>query len=162
MKLRYIIGVSVLIVVSAGLIYADSHANRSNVEDPVSTEGILLTDVRSQSVEFMGFFRSINLKPHEETLMEEALSSIPAPCCSDYPASTCCCECNIIRTVWGLSKLLIREHNYSAKAVNAKAKEWLAYVNPQGYAGDACFNGGCNRPFHSDGCGGMNDKNIIF
>lgn len=60
----------------------------------------------------------------------------------------------------GLSHYLIAKHNMTAGQVNATVAEWLRVVNEDGFTGDACFTGGCGRPFHDDGCGGMRETKI--
>ena len=37
----------------------------------------------------------IELTPEQELIKKKALSKIPAPCCSDNSAYTCCCPCNM-------------------------------------------------------------------
>ena len=27
---------------------------------------------------------------------------------------------------------------------------------------DSCYSGGCGRPFHENGCGGMSPSNLVF
>jgi len=125
-------------------------AMASSDGDPVP-----FTDVRRQTAELIGYESSIQLTPEQEAIKREALSALPAPCCSDNTAYTCCCPCNMSLSVWGLSHLLITEHGYNAEQVREKAREWIAFINPGGFSGDVCYKGGCGRPFHQNGCGGM-------
>lgn len=116
---------------------------------------IEFTDVPEQSKQFIEWERSIQLTPEQEAVKKEALEAIPAPCCSDNTAYTCCCPCNMSKTTWGLSNWLIAEKGASAEQVRAKAEEWIAAINPDGFSGDVCYTGGCGRPMHQNGCGGM-------
>lgn len=121
-----------------------------------------LTDVERQTREFMAYNESIELTDEQEAVHREALSKIPAPCCSDRSAYTCCCQCNAARTWWGLSKHLIADLGYDADEVRAKVVEWFELTNPSGYSGRACYTGGCARPFRQDGCGGMTPSRLAF
>ena len=127
-----------------------------------SAEIIAFHDVKSQTLQFIEWNETIQLTPEQEAVRKAALEAIPAPCCSDNSAYTCCCPCNISRSTWGLSKWLITEKNFTAAQVRDKASEWIAYINPNGYNGKACYTGACPRPFHKDGCGGMNPKQVVF
>jgi len=117
-------------------------------------------DVQAQTEELVGYYESIPLSPTQERIKAEALSPLPAPCCASFSALTCCCECNLSRSVWGLSHYLI-DRGHDATRVRASVQQWLELVNPEGFRGDACFNGGCNRPFAHDGCGGMNAEHVV-
>lgn len=117
-----------------------------------------LTDVHTQADDLIAYDQAVVLSPEQRTVMDHGLSSIPAPCCAEYSIATCCCPCNLARSVWGLSKFLIVQQHAGADQVNAAASEWLQFVNPGGYTGDACHTGGCNRPFAENGCGGMDGK----
>ena len=108
---------------------------------------IVFHDVQAQTREFMAWQETIRLDEAQEAVKKSALEAIPAPCCSDNNAYTCCCSCNISRSVWGLANYMIAEQGADADAVRAKAQEWFAYINPAGYKGDACYTGGCQRPF---------------
>lgn len=122
---------------------------------------LAFNDVTAQAREFMAYNRTIELTAAQESVKRQALSHMAAPCCSDYSAYTCCCECNLSRTVWGLSNHLIAQRGYDAEQVSATVTEWLNFVNPQGFGGNACFDGGCGRPFDKDGCGGMNEAHFV-
>jgi hypothetical protein len=112
-------------------------------------------DLERQTQEFIGYESSIQLTPEQEAIKREALEALPAPCCSDNTAYTCCCPCNMSLSIWGLSHLLIARHGYDAEQVRAKVEEWVAAINPDGHSGDVCYKGGCGRPFRHNGCGGM-------
>lgn len=122
---------------------------------------IEFTDVRSQAQEFLEYNKSITLTPEQEKIMKEALSSIPAPCCSDNPLSTCCCPCNMAKTSWGLSKYLITKLNYDAAQVKQKVEEWTKFINKDGFSGDVCYKGQCGQPWKHNGCGGMKEP-VVF
>ncbi len=126
---------------------------------------IEFSDVKAQSLEFMRWYEQIQLTAAQEAVKKEALGSIPAPCCSDNSAYTCCCECNISRTIWGLSQYMIARQNASAAQVRAKAREWIAFIGPKppkGYSGSGCYTGQCPRPFSEGGCGGMKADNLVL
>lgn len=138
---------------SADLVAGASRISRSNP--------ITFRDAPGQAREFIRENERITLTPDQQKLMTQALSSIPAPCCADFSAATCCCECNLARSIWGLSKVLIQQHRATEAQVRAAATEWIAFVNPDGFAGNACSTGGCARSFHDDGCGGMDANALI-
>lgn len=119
-------------------------------------------DVARQTREFLAFNKSIELNPDQEAIMRQALTELPAPCCSDKTAYTCCCECNMAKTWWGLSKHLIVDEGYDAVEVRAAVEDWFAFINPAGFSGDACYTGGCFRPFRQNGCGGMDESQIAL
>lgn len=127
-----------------------------------ANEPVVFHDVKSQTLQFIEWDKAIQLTPAQEAVKKTALEAIPAPCCSDNTAYTCCCPCNISRSTWGLSKWLITEKGFTAKQVQEKASEWIAFINPNGSSGKACYTGGCPRPFHKDGCGGMNPNQVNF
>lgn len=123
---------------------------------------IRFTDVEKQSRQFMRWHAEIRLTAAQERVKRAALEGIPAPCCSDNSAYTCCCPCNISRTVWGLSQYLIAKQHASAEQVSAKVREWIAFIGPDDYSGSACYSGGCHRPFAADGCGGMDPGDLVL
>lgn len=119
-------------------------------------------DVEAQSRQFMRWYAEIRLSTAQEAVKKAALDPIPAPCCSDNSAYTCCCTCNISRTIWGLSQYMIATQNATAEQVRAKVRQWIAFINPKGFGGSACYTGGCPRPFNEDGCGGMNANTLVL
>jgi hypothetical protein len=119
------------------------------------------TDVRTQAREFVGYYQSIQLTPEQEAVKKEALSALPAPCCSDNTAYTCCCPCNMAKTVWGLSNHLIANKGYDAAQVKKAVEEWIAFINPDGFSGNVCYTGRCNQPWAEGGCGGMGAE-LVF
>lgn len=106
--------------------------------------------------------RSIHLTAAQVEIQEEALDSIPAPCCAEYSAATCCCDCNLARAIWGLSKRQIVERGAGAEETRSAVETWLATVYPAGFTGDACHTGGCGRSMKNDGCGGMSEDRLVF
>lgn len=152
-------------------------------EGTVTSYGIPLSLENTQ--QFIDWHNSIELSAEEQAIRDEALSSQVAPCCDEYPMSTCCCECNLARSVWGLSAYLITEKGYGVDLVQESASQWLHFIRPDYYVGRAledegtdperwgfttgssCFAGDCDRPFYAEtssghlgGCGGMNE--LIF
>jgi hypothetical protein len=119
-------------------------------------------DVRRQTEEFIGYHRELRLTDDQQRVFEEALDALPAPCCRDRTATTCCCACNMARSWWGLAKHLIAERGMAAEEVRTKVSEWIEFIHPDGYAGDACYRGRCGRPFRHDGCGGMRNGEVIY
>ena len=119
-------------------------------------------DSASQAAEFIGYDRSIALTPEQQKLRDKALSSIPAACCDKFSQAICCCPCNLAKTVWGLSNyMIVRQHTGASELVGA-VRAWLKFVNPKGFTGDVCDSaGGCGRTFRDDGCGGMDEKNLL-
>lgn len=61
-----------------------------------------------------------------------------------------------------MTHYLIAQKGYNAVQVQAAAKAWITYVNPNGFSGDVCQTGGCSRSFAQNGCGGMDDRAIVF
>lgn len=117
---------------------------------------------REEVETFMAYNRSIELTAPQEEIRTTALKAIPAPCCSKFSAATCCCECNLTRSIWGLSKYLIIERGAGAEQVRQAVTAWIGTLNPAGYPGDTCFTGGCNKSFKTSGCGGMKENKLIF
>ena len=110
----------------------------------------------------IGLYHSIQLTPEQERLKVEALSTMSAPCCKKYSLATCCCPCNMAKAAWGLAAKLITEKGYNAEQIRQAEASWLERVNPKGFSGDSCFTGGCTRPMHANGCGGMKEEAIVF
>jgi hypothetical protein len=119
-------------------------------------------DVREQTLEFQVYNRAITLTAEQDAVMREALTGLEAPCCSDQTALTCCCDCNMAKSWWGLSKHLIANQGLGAEQVQMAVEEWFEFINPDGFSGTACYIRRCSRPFEENGCGGMTEKNLIF
>ncbi len=119
-------------------------------------------DAPSQAAEFIGYSRSIALTAAQQKTRETALRAMSAPCCKDFPLATCCCPCNLAKSAWGLANYLIARKGATAGEVRSSVAGWLAFVNPSGYSGDACNSaGGCARRFSHNGCGGMDERNLL-
>ena len=157
-KNYYWIIVIALCVIVSTVFYAGRIAEGTKSS---GKSGIKFYDAHSQAKEFIAYSNSIPLTPEQEKTKSEALSAIPAPCCSNYSISTCCCPCNLAKSVWGLSNFLIAERNYNANQVKEAVSEWIHFTNKDGYAGNACYKGRCNLPFREDGCGGMDERRIF-
>ena len=116
---------------------------------------------RATTEQLLAFNDSIRLTAEQEAVRREALEALPAPCCARFSAATCCCECNMARATWGLAKHLIADEGYDAEQVRKAVAAWHAEINPDGFSGEACFNGGCGRAFANDGCGGMDRHKLV-
>lgn len=168
--LRWTLALAFLAVLGWGLAMlpsADDDAEPSAAASPVSLAAsdyarIDLADVPALTRAFLSYNQSISLSPAQERLRKEALGALPAPCCTDRSAYTCCCSCNLAKSVWGLSKHLIANEGLEASEVRAAAEGWFRSVNPDGFSGDACYTGGCRRPFRRNGCGGMSESSLVL
>ena len=127
----------------------------------------------SNTQQFIVWYYEIPLLPEEKEVMQQALATIPAPCCDDNSAATCCCECNLARSVWGLSAYLIHEQGYGVEAVREAARQWLQFarsdyyiaagLKARGYFPEdynltiygSCYRGMCEFPLTQGGCAGM-------
>src|SRR6202162_787492 len=119
-------------------------------------------DAPSQSAESIAYNRSITLTAKQKKVRDKALAAMPAACCDKFSEATCCCPCNLAKTVWGLSNYLIARQHAGAAEVRVAARDWLKVVKPTGFNGDICDTaGGCARMFSGDGCGGMDEKNLL-
>lgn len=156
----------VLIVWSVGrrLDGAASATARASVAPAVAVLGgkIRFTDVGSQSKEFMRYASTIRLTAQQEAVKREVLEHMPAACCRNSNAHTCCCPCNLSKTVWGLTNYALAQHGASAEDLREVLKAWYEFTNPSGYSGDICYSGGCGRPFHENGCGGMREAHLAL
>jgi hypothetical protein len=152
----------------------------------IPAEGTATTYDISLSLEntqqFIDWYNSIELSAEQQAIRDAALSPLVAPCCDEYPASTCCCECNLSRSVWGLSDYLITEKGYGVDQVQEAALQWLHFIRPDYYVASeleqkgidpglwglttesTCFTNNCERPFYTKissgyagGCGGMDE-----
>lgn len=121
---------------------------------------LVFSNVAEQSREFIGYNSSILLTAPQNAIKREVLQGMPAACCKDSNAYTCCCNCNLSRTVWGLSNFVLARHGATAGELRDVVRAWYAHINPAGYSGDSCYVGGCSRAFRENGCGGMSEKNL--
>lgn len=117
---------------------------------------------KPETEKYLGYDRSIQLTPEQERVRVAALEALPAPCCKNFSAATCCCKCNMARATWGLAKYLIARQGYDAARVREAVAAWHHAINPRGFSGESCFDGGCGRPFAKDGCGGMKEGELVF
>ena len=153
--------VAILVAVALPLS-SHSRADEGKPEEESAEAAIEFTDVRAQTQEFMEYYATIELTREQEAVKRAALSPLPAACCSNNSAYTCCCECNLSRTVWGLTAYLITERDAGVEEIQKAVTEWIQFVNPDGFSGDSCFKGGCMRSFAKNGCGGMNAGHLIW
>ena len=156
MRSRLAAALGVAVIASAAFTVQGDTAVMPKTKIPV------FKDVQAQAKEFIGYSDSILLTPEQEKIKEEVLSSIPAPCCKKFSALTCCCACNMAKTTWGLTNVMLTRHGADAKQLRAAVQEWFRVINPGGFTGDACFKGGCGRPFAKNGCGGMDKDRLVF
>jgi hypothetical protein len=142
--------------------------------------GIPLSFANTQM--FIDWYNTIGLTQAERMLRDDALAPFVAPCCDEYPMSTCCCECNLSRSIWGLCAYLISEYGYSIDQLRVAALQWSRFIRPDYYVAQAleeagrnpaiygvstessCFTDRCELPFYREvgpryigGCGGMED-----
>lgn len=117
-------------------------------------------DATRQAHEFIGYYNSIHLSPEQEALKSAVLQKRPAACCKNSNAYTCCCTCNLSKTVWGLSNYAIAELHVNARELNEVIDGWHVFVNPSGYERDTCYTGGCSLPGKQNGCGGMTEQEL--
>lgn len=117
---------------------------------------------REEVLSLMAHYQAIQLTPEQEAVRSEALGPVPAFCCKNFSAATCCCECNLSRTLWGLSKVLITQKDADAQQVRAAVTALVEVLNPSGYEGNTCPTGRCNLPFKEGGCGGMNKDRLLL
>jgi hypothetical protein len=126
-----------------------------------SREPIRFFDAPSQAAEFIGYSRSITLTPAQQAIRDTALAKLSAACCDKFSQATCCCPCNLAKSVWGLSNYMIARQHATAPELQVAVRGWLQFVNPKGFSGDICDTaGGCDRTFSADGCGGMDERNL--
>ena len=150
-RIQRIFRVAALLVIPAALALAS----------PGGKSAARFTNVPAQAVEFIGYSSSIELTPSQKALRDRALERVPAACCSKFTAATCCCPCNLAKTVWGLANHMIVHENADAAQVRSAAREWIASINPKGFTGDVCDSpGGCARRLSANGCGGMNANDV--
>lgn len=137
-------------------------ASTSTKTSVAAKKPLVFDNLRSQTKEFIGYYQSIRLDEQQTKLKERVLSSIPAPCCKDYSVLTCCCPCNLAKSVWGLSHYLIAKRAYDAAPLKKAVLDWMKFVNPGGFTGDACYVNRCGSAFAANGCGGMKEDHIIY
>jgi len=154
-----VFGLLFLLVMGGAVAFGQVSSSNGKTSEPGTPT---FEGSRAEAERFMGYHRSIQLTPEQEATKRAALEAIPAPCCSNFSAATCCCECNLARTIWGLSNFLIAEKGFGVERVRDAVNAWIAALDPSGFPGDSCFKGGCGRPFEEGGCGGMHESQLIF
>ncbi len=142
-------------VLSASALAGPTAPSRAASKTPV------FKDVKAQTLEFMRY-ADMSLAPEQEKIKDDVLSAIPTVCCKKFSMKTCCCPCNMAMTIWGLSNYMLVVKGANAAELKSAVLDWVKFIGPAGYTGDACFKGGCNRPFAKNGCGGMDHKNVVF
>jgi hypothetical protein len=165
-----IVGTLILVVALAWPLYwwlqSTAHQSRSAHSARPATVAVfggklVFADVAAQSRQFIGYYSSIRLTSEQEAVKREVLAAMPAACCKNSNALTCCCTCNLSKTIWGLSNYVLAQ-GANADQLRQVVSEWKSYVNPAGYAGDSCYSGGCGRAFEDNGCGGMSESNLVL
>ena len=127
---------------------------------------------------FIDYYNETTLTSEQKSTMRNALFPLKAPCCDDNSMATCCCPCNLAKSVWGLSSYLIVEKNYGVDQVRESALQWLRFIHSDYYViqelknrgtdpamyglshENACYVGECELPFVDGGCGGMGDLTL--
>jgi len=128
--------------------------------------------------QLINYYNAARLTSEQKSTMQKALLPLKAPCCDDNSMATCCCPCNLAKSVWGLSSYLIVEKNYDADQVRECALQWLRFtysnyyviqelrnkgIDPGTYGlshENPCYVGKCELPFVDGGCGGMGDLKL--
>lgn len=160
-RVALIASISLLAMAAIGVAVLRARTVSPHRLPPTSAASSASDDPRERAAALISYNESIALTPEQQKVMTAALTPIAAPCCNRNSMATCCCPCNLAKSVWGLSKYLIAREHADQEAVRSAALEWIHSVNPRGFSGDACFSSGCNRPFESNGCGGMNATRIM-
>ena len=99
------------------------------------------SDPQARTADFIRLYDEIELTEEQEKIKFDALSVIPAACCSDNSAYTCCCPCNLSRSLWGLSAWLITEQGADADTVRSEVQRWYAAVNSNEFPGRHLLHG---------------------
>jgi len=94
----------VLVAALAGLAAVAGFATPASAGPPKGAKKTVeFQNVRSDAERFIDFSSAITLTPAQARIRAEALTAIPAPCCSDYTMETCCCPCNLAKRVGAVS-----------------------------------------------------------
>jgi hypothetical protein len=129
---------------------------KANAAAAAAEGGPTFTGERAETERFIAWERDIQLTAEQEEVRVAALTPLPAPCCKQFSAATCCCRCNMAKATWGLAKHMIVAGS-AAEQVRAAVAAYHLAINPQGFSGNVCAAGGCGRAFAHDGCGGMGE-----
>lgn len=150
-------GLALLLLAAGGLVLAGGLGGPSTAQ---AAGAAGFTGDRAETERFLAYERDLELTPEQERVRLAALTPLPAPCCKEFSAATCCCPCNMAKATWGLAKHMIVHQRASAERVRSAVAEWHRAINPGGFSGDTCSTGGCGRPFAKNGCGGMGE--LVF
>lgn len=127
---------------------------------PAATAGAGI-DIPTRTRQLIAYSHA-SLTPSQQEVKRVALTALPAPCCDDYSADTCCCPCNLAKSIWGLANHLIADQGLGADQVREEVQSWITIINPAGFSGDACYTGGCGHAFADNGCGGMTEAELVL
>ena len=152
----------IILIVAALAVVAAAAQQPAKAPGKAAAASLKFEAVEPQARKFIEYYKTIRLTPEQEKVKSDALSPLKAVCCKNFSALTCCCPCNFSKSLWGMTHYLIAQKGYNTAQVQEAAKAWIAYVNPNGFSGDVCQTGGCNRAFAKNGCGGMDDRAIVF
>jgi len=143
---------------------ARKSAGAVRASGPVSVLGgkLVFRDEGLQAREFLGYHSSIRLTAQQEAIKREVLEAMPAACCSRSNAYTCCCTCNLSKSVWGLSNYVLTQYHANADELRSVVRAWLDYTNPGGHTGRSCYTGSCELAFRDNGCGGMSESDLVL
>ena len=67
-------------------------------EDDETSYGLPLSLNNTQQL--INYYNAIRLTPAQKSIMQDALLPLKAPCCDDNSMATCCCPCNLAKSVW--------------------------------------------------------------
>jgi hypothetical protein len=179
----YIVGVLVLVVVVGGIWTVTRGGDAPSLTPDVLAAEIIPSEgdptdygmpmSLDNTQQFIDYYEATALTPAQDSIMWDALLPLKAPCCDDNSMATCCCPCNLAKSVWGLSSYLIVEKNYGVEEVRESAHEWLRFIHDDYYViqglkesgvnpakfgmvhENPCYAGACELPFRDGGCGGM-------
>ena len=157
-RLRRLAGIAPTILITLAFWSCGDSSTTATVADANDPISALLALPIEELIEHDA---RIELTAEQEEVKRAALTPIPAPCCSDRTAYTCCCTCNLARAWWGLSKVLITEHGQGAAEVQANVEQWIHNLRPEGFVGDSCYTGRCSTAAKHDGCSGMDPNRIV-
>ena len=150
----YLAGMTAIVIASGIAAQAEKLSKKD--------EPLIFNDAQAQTEQFIRYNKTIKLSATQRKIKAKVLGSIPAPCCKEYSIATCCCPCNLAKTVWGLANHAIARLDYDAAETRALVLEWMQATNPAGYSGDSCHRGGCPKRFSANGCGGMKQDSVVF
>ncbi len=180
----YMVILPLALVLAGGGVWLFSQRQKASPVTPAEIEAEIIPQEGEQtsygialSLEntqlFLDYYHTASLTSQQEAIMRNALLPLKAPCCDDNSMATCCCPCNLAKSVWGLSSYLIVEKEYDASQVREAALQWLRFIHSNYYVvqelrnrgvdpgtyglsyEDSCYAGLCELPFVDGGCGGM-------